>query len=276
MFDELQVKYGPETVDLYKFLDCLSGCKKVLFITTSTRSDFVSSKGESPKSSQLAFHIQKLLSRKSIDVQILNGSKLKIYNCLGCVSELLGNQCGVKKSKVKDKTKNPTGNLRCWASHDYKDDELWKLVNPLFESDAVIFFGSQRWGSVNAIYQKIIERLDWIENMHTALGEPSTIKGKKAGLVLIGHNWAVSDSLKLQQKVLDSFGFETPSDLFIGWQFTRDENDENLKSYVQDPNTFQSSWNMELKFPNLNESSSNQQIRNLGDFLYHLEKISEI
>jgi multimeric flavodoxin WrbA len=275
MLSELQTKYGPETVDLFKFLDSLVGCKKVLFVTTSTRSEYVSDKGEQPKSSQLAFHIQKLLLRKEIEVQIIDGSKLKIHNCLGCVSELMGNQCGVKKSKVKDKTKNPTGNLRCWASHDYDDDELWKLVNPLYESEAIIFFGSQRWGSVNAIYQKIIERLDWIENMHTALGEPSTIKGKKAGLILIGQNWAVSDALRLQQKVLSFFGFETPSDLFIGWQFTRDENDENLKSYEQAPVTFEESWNLELKFPNLKESSVNK-IKNLGDFLHHLEKISSI
>ena len=276
MLAELQVKYGPETVELFRFLDSLSGCKKVLFVTTSTRSDFVASKGESPKSSQLAFHLQKILQKKEIQVEIIDCSKLKIYNCLGCTSELMGNQCGVKKSKVKDKTKNPTGNLRCWASHDYEDDELWKLVNPLYESDAIVFFGSQRWGNVNAIYQKIIERLNWIENMHTALGEPSTIKKKKAGLVLLGQNWSVAESVQFQQRVLNFFGFETPSELFIGWQFTRDSKDENLKSYEQAPVTFEKSWNMDLKFPNLNESVSNSSIRNLGDFLFHLEKVSSL
>jgi len=92
MLSELQTKYGPETVDLFKFLDSLVGCKKVLFVTTSTRSEYVSDKGEQPKSSQLAFHIQKLLLRKEIEVQIIDGSKPKIHNCLGCVSELMGNQ----------------------------------------------------------------------------------------------------------------------------------------------------------------------------------------
>jgi multimeric flavodoxin WrbA len=52
---------------------------------------------------------------------------------------------------------------------NHKDDELWKISKPLFEADVVIFFSSIRWGQTNSYYQKIIERLTWLENRHSTL-----------------------------------------------------------------------------------------------------------
>jgi|688.fasta_scaffold16235_16 multimeric flavodoxin WrbA len=241
-----EVKYGPEIEDIRRFIEILSVHKKVTFITTSSRSPYVEKFGESPKSSQLALNIAERLRRKEIEVDVIDASKLNIHNCLGCVSEIHGNNCGVKESAVKDKEKNPHGHLRCWASHDFKDDELYKIANSIYDSQAVIFFGSQRWGSVNAIYQKVIERLDWIENMHTTLGEKNTVSDIQAGLVVIGQNWNVNHSLTIQKKVLEYFGFQVPEGLFMGWQYTRDENDENPESYRNAPNTFENSWGIPL------------------------------
>jgi multimeric flavodoxin WrbA len=270
---EIQVAYGPEVVNTFPFLNELSTLKKVLFVTTSNRSPYVEKQGEVAKSSQLARHFKDQLEQRGVEVEIIDAAKLTIHNCLGCVSELHGNQCGAKASKVKNKEKNPTGNLRCWASHDFEDDELWKIVNPLYESDAVIFFSSQRWGTANAIYQKLIERLDWIENMHSNMGEPSTIKGKKAGFVLIGQNWRVKDAVDMQREVLEFYGFETPAELFMGWQFTRDIQDESEASYKEAPERFEQSWNMHLYIPQLKENRNYPerfQIKNFGDFLQGL------
>jgi len=242
----IEVKYGPEIEDASNFLEALSVCRKVTFVTTSTRSEYVEEKGESPKSSQLAKSLAENLMDRGVDVEIIDGAKLNIHHCLGCVSELHGNHCGVKEANVKDKEKNPNGLLRCWASHDYEDDELWKISKSIYESEAVIFFGSQRWGSVNSIYQKIIERLDWMENMHTTLGEENSIKNIKAGLVLIGQNWRVKESLDLQRSVLEFFGFNIDESLFIGWQYTRDLSDESENSYKDAPNAFEQSWGTEI------------------------------
>ena len=268
----INVSYGSEFSPVYPFIEELSSLRKVLFVTTSTRSDFVSGKGEKPKSTQLAYHLAKMLERKgTTEVKVIEAPSLKIYDCLGCVSELNGNMCGVKEASVESKEKNPTGNLRCWASHDYEDDELWKIVTPLYESEAVVFFSSQRWGNANAIYQRIIERLDWIENMHSCFGEPSTITGKKAGFVLLGQNWHVKETLDVQKKVLDFYGFETPTNLFMGWQFTRDENDESRGSYEIAPQTFDSSWNMQLYIPQIKESretpSYKISVKSFSEFL---------
>ena len=248
----IQVKYGPEMENIYPFLNTLSAGKRVLFVTTSNRGEYISGKGEKPKSTRLAEHFKDLLEKKEIEVVLMDASKLKIHNCLGCVSELKGNMCGSPEAKLKDEKKNPHGHLKCWASHDFKDDELWKIANEIYESDAVIFFASVRWGNPNSIYQKLIERLDWIESSHTTYEGPNTVKNKKAGMVLIGQNWRVQESLEVQYHVLNFFGFETPEELFLGWQFTRDTLDEEQKSYQEAANTFEQSWGMEI--PNKEET----------------------
>ena len=248
----IQVKYGPEMENIYPFLTTLSGEKRVLFITTSNRGEYISSKGEKPKSTRLAEHLSNLLKEKGVDVVTMDAAKLKIHNCLGCVSELKGNMCGSPKAKLKDPEKNPHGHLKCWASLDFKDDELWKIANELYNADAVIFFASNRWGNPNAIYQKLIERLDWIESSYTTYNGPNTVKNKKAGMVLLGQNWRVQESLEVQYHVLNFFGFETPEELFMGWQFTRDTDDEEQKSYQESPSTFEQSWGMEI--PNKEET----------------------
>jgi len=280
----IQVKYGPEMENIYPFLSSLSDAKRVLFVTTSNRGEYISSKGEKPKSTRLAEHFKKLLEEREVEVVLMDASKLKIHNCLGCVSELKGNMCGSPESKLKDDKKNPHGHLKCWASLDYKDDELWKIANEIYESDVIIFFASNRWGNPNAIYQKLIERLDWIESSYTTYNGPNTIKGKKAGMILIGQNWRVQESLEVQYHVLNFFGFDTPEELFMGWQFTRDTMDEEQKSYQEAPNTFEQAWGTDI--PNKEETikkegglvkeSEIQKFRNVkvSDFTDFISKLS--
>jgi multimeric flavodoxin WrbA len=274
----IEVKYGPEIQDVSNFIGELSKLKKVTFVTTSNRSPFVEKKyGESPKSTQLAHHLADILKRKGIKVSVLDAAKLKIYNSLGCVSEIKGNLCGVKKSLVKDKEKNPHGHLRCWASHDFEDDELWRITNEMFESQAIIFFGSQRWGNVNAVYQKLIERLDWLESRWTTLGEENIIANIKAGLVLLGQNWRVRETLEVQREVLKFYGFSISDPLFLGWQYTRDSADESDSSYINSAPTFEKSWNMELTKDDKIEKfdlSESKEIKD-SDFPTFLEFISK-
>jgi len=279
----IEVKYGRELEDVSKFIDTLGSMKKVVFVTTSSRSPYVEEFGESPKSSQLAKSLAKALINRNVNVEIIDGAKLNIYNCLGCVSEVHGNHCGVKEAKVKDEAKNPNGLLRCWASHDFEDDELWKISKSIYESQAVIFFGSQRWGSVNAIYQKIIERLDWMENMHTTLGERNSISEIHSGLILIGQNWRVQESLELQKEVLGLFGFKQNEDLYLGWQFTRDMSDENKGSYKDAPSAFGDSWNIDVyrweKKPGTElevEQKTDESKQHVRDFSSFLEAIKAL
>lgn len=215
---------------LQKAIKHLSTKKKVLLLTTSNRGDLSSKDGQdTPKSTRIAQVMQRSIGEHKCT--LIDVSKLKIYSCEGNVSSKDGNNCGVRAANLKDVEKNPTGNLRCWASVNNADDELWKIATPLFDSEAVVFLGSIRWGQANAIYQKLIERLNWIENRHTTLGERNVVEGIESGFIFIGQNWNGSEVVKIQKQVHGFYGFTPVNELYFNWQFTQDINDESKDSY---------------------------------------------
>jgi multimeric flavodoxin WrbA len=105
------------------------------------------------------------------------------------------------------------------------------VTKPLFESTAVIFFGSVRWGQMNAYYQKLIERLDWIENRHTTLQENNIVKNIKAGIIAVGQQWNGAEVIKTQKQVLKFYGFNVPEQLSWNWQYSDNPHLETKESY---------------------------------------------
>ena len=237
-FNHYLIQESKEREQLDKTLDYLSKKEKVLLLTTSNR--WTGHSEDVPKSTQLAIFVQEQLGKQK--ATLIEVPKLKIHPCEGNVSsspEAGGNHCGAKGALLKDKEKNPTGYHRCWASINNKDDELWKISKPLFESDAVQIFGSVRWGQTNGYYQKLIERLTWIENRATTLGEKSIVSNIDAGLILVGQNWNGKDVLDTQRQVLEFFGFKTPKEMFWNWQYTQNDTLETKESYKKAYTTFE-------------------------------------
>lgn len=200
--------------------------QKILFLTTSNR---WSGDQEKPKSTLLAEKLAAAVGKER--VSIINVPALKIYHCEGNISRAKGNNCGVKSAILQDFTKNPSGFHRCWASINNKDDELWKISRPLFESDCVVFFGSVRWGQMNAYYQTLIERLSWIENNRSTLKQGNMVENIDAGIIIVGQNWRGREVLSTQKKVLQFYGFNVVNSLCWKWQYTQDAADESAASY---------------------------------------------
>jgi multimeric flavodoxin WrbA len=237
IFEELIHEQKEETSiynrKLNKVIKELKKKKKVLLLSTSNRWE---GDKEIPKSTQLANHIKEMVGKDI--VTLLDIPKLNIYSCEGNISTARGNTCGLKESILKNKEKNPSGYHRCWASINNKDDELWKISKELFESDVVIFFGSVRWGQMNAYYQKLIERLSWIENRYTTLNETNIVKDIEAGIIITGQNWRGEEVLNTQKDVLKFYGFKITEYLCFNWQYTKDFKDESNKSYKNTLNKF--------------------------------------
>lgn len=217
-------------ISLYfqKTLEHLKEKKKILLLTTSNRWQGEEG-GEMPKSTALAYKIAELLPPSIVTV--IEVPKLKIYPCEGNVSTVRGNTCGFQKALLKNPDKNPSGFHRCWATLNNSDDELWKISKELFNSDCVIFLGSIRWGQLNSHYQKLIERLTWIENRHSTLNEDNIVKNIDAGIITLGQNWHGQEAMETQKKVLEYYGFNIVDDLSWHWQFTDNTDDEKEASY---------------------------------------------
>jgi multimeric flavodoxin WrbA len=216
----------------------------VLFLTTSNRGEWaIKELNEEPKSTKLAKAIQNYLGKsKCVLIEV---PKLKIYPCEGNVSHFDGNSCGAKKSVLKDKEKNPTGQHRCWRNINNPDDELWKISKELFEADTIVFFGSVRWGQTNAHYQNLIERLTWLENRHSTLNENNILKNIDCGVILIGQNWRGKEVLNVQKNVLEYFGFNMKDELCWNWQYTTNSNDETQKSYKNSSKEFNETFELD-------------------------------
>jgi multimeric flavodoxin WrbA len=243
-FDPNVKKTDESYKKLVKSVKFLEDKKKVLFLTTSNRGEWaVKELKEEPKSTKLAKAVQSYLGKTKCE--LIQVPDLKIYPCEGNVSHGDGNSCGVLKAKLKDKEKNPSGEHRCWASFNNTDDELWKISKELLESDAVVFWGSIRWGQMNSEYQKLIERLTWLENRHTTYEESNIIKNISAGIIAVGQNWRGKEVIEVQKQVLEFFGFDLNPDLCWNWQFTKNVLDETQKSYKEAGNTFDKKFDLQ-------------------------------
>jgi hypothetical protein len=204
----------------------------ILLLTTSNR--YPEHTWDIPKTTQLALQIRDHLKQAGKRVTLLDVTSLRIHTCEGNISGAHGNNCGVPEAKLPDPGKNPTGQHRCWASINNKDDQLYKVSRELFKSQAVIFFVSTRWGQTNSIYQRLFERLSWIENRISTLGEAPIpqLKALEAGIVLFGQNWNDAQVLKTQKQNFRWFGWKTPAALSFAWQFINDAEEESPESYL--------------------------------------------
>ena len=218
-----------------KTLDILKDKKKVLLLSCSNRYNFDEKNIDIPKSKMIAMYLKEELGDNAVLIDVTD---LKILPCEGNVSRKDGNSCGLKEATLKDKDKNPTGNHRCWVNINEKSDELWKISKELFESDAVIFFSSIRWGQTNMYYQNLIERLNWLENRHTTLGESNIIKNIETGFICVGQNWNGEVVNETQKKVHEFYGFKPNDNLYWNWQYTKNVDDETQKSYEKSHDKF--------------------------------------
>jgi len=115
----------------------------------------------------------------------------------------------------------------------------------MFDSDCVMFFGSIRWGQMNSHYQNLIERLTWLENRHSTLGETNLLKDVSCGIIAVGQNWRGSDVVKVQKQVLTFYGFDVKDELCWNWQYTDNYKDETNTSYKKSGKDFIDTFELE-------------------------------
>lgn len=186
---------------------------KVLGVSTTTHNY-----DESASGVMLKAVLQVAVSRGHT-ATVLDAAKLHVVQNLSCYAGG-GKNCA-----------NPeAGPYRCWAHKNSTDDpgayggadEMHVLYDGIADADVVIWATSTRWMSHSAVLQRVIERLNTLENRVSVYGEESPLAGKRAGVLVAGQHYEGQKVASHLQEVFARLGFTVPPDAQMVWQRTLD------------------------------------------------------
>ena len=177
-------------------------------------------------------------ARPDADVKIIDANKLHIVQNLSCYSSG-GKNCGDRHA----------GPYRCWAHQESLQDpakyggvdEMPLIYDGLAWADTVIFATSTRWGSHSALCQKIIERMDTLENRGAFWHEGYPMAGKRLGVIVGGLHWKTGAVAQHLMEVFRWFKFDVPPEAALAWQFTRNVDYEQTSTLIPNVRSWLSS-----------------------------------
>jgi hypothetical protein len=154
------------------------------------------------------------------NVRVINANDLHIVKNLSCYA-----------NGKKDCANPASGPYRCWAhSESVKHpeqyggvDQMPVIYDALAWADVVVFSTSVRWGSHSALAQKVIERMDTLENRGSSWGEPYPMRGKRLGVHVAGLHWRAAAVGQHLAETLRWWGFDIPQrNGWLAWQRSDD------------------------------------------------------
>ena len=96
------------------------------------------------------------------------------------------------------------------------DDDWPDLVAKIKRADVVLFCTPIWWGGRSSLMQRVIERLDALDEEYSATGR-SAIKGKVAGIVITGSEDGALSVMGSIMMVLSFMGFTLPPECTAYW-----------------------------------------------------------
>ena len=106
-------------------------------------------------------------------------------------------------------------NIKHGLQTDMKDD--WAdILNKIIEADIVVFATPIWWGQPSSLIQKVIERMDQVDNEYMMSGM-SPLTHKVAGIVVTGHEDGVQHVVGTLANALTWFGFTLPPEMAAYW-----------------------------------------------------------
>lgn len=114
------------------------------------------------------------------------------------------------------------------------EDDWPSLVTLLKTADIVLFCTPIWWGGRSSLMQRVIERLDALDEEYSATGR-SAIKGKVAGIVITGSEDGALNVMGSIMMVLSWMGFTLPPECAAYWvgevgQPTSQDRDKRLRN----------------------------------------------
>ena len=157
-------------------------------------------------------------SNTKLNVLVLNASlkhKPELSNTEELAELVLKN---MKKYKVNSEIirladKNVPVGLKFRES---KDDELPDIVKKIKNSDIIIFATPIWWGNRSSLMQRVIERLDSLDEEYSSTGR-SVLYNKIAGIVITGSEDGALSAMGTIMMVLTWMGFTLPPECCAYW-----------------------------------------------------------
>jgi multimeric flavodoxin WrbA len=114
------------------------------------------------------------------------------------------------------------------------EDDWPDLVTKIKGADVVLFCTPIWWGGRSSLMQRVIERLDALDDEYSATGR-SAIKGKVAGIVITGSEDGALSVMGSIMMVLSWMGFTLPPECAAYWvgevgQPTSEDRDKRLRN----------------------------------------------
>ena len=167
--------------------------------------------------------VLKILETLGHDTVFINANDLHIVENLSCYAG------GAKNCASYD-----AGKYRCWAHFNSVEepekyggiDEMPVIYDAISDSDIVIFSTSNRWMNHSALLQKIIERMNNLENRVSVYKEKSPLQGKRCGVIVTGQHYQAQQVAAKLLEVFSLMGFTTSLNEMFTWQKTWNMNKE--------------------------------------------------
>jgi multimeric flavodoxin WrbA len=191
---------------------------RVLVVSTTTHDPAVST-----SVAMLTAVLRHIKAEYNVQFRMVDADKLHIVQNLSCYA-----------NGKKDCANPSAGPYRCWAHQESVSnptrfggvDQMPVIYDGIGWADTVIWGTSTRWGSHSALMQKIIERLNTLENRSAAWGEKNPLTGKMCGVVVGGLNWKTKEVALHLKDVFRILGFTVPDRASLFWQLTSNLNYE--------------------------------------------------
>jgi multimeric flavodoxin WrbA len=148
---------------------------------------------------------------------------LDSYTRYGCTSNFIR----LKDLNIYDCEGNYSENpsyctYPCQSSMKYDDDEMHVIYDAVLDCDILIIATPIRWNNHSALVQKFVERMNCIENQYSWFGN-RMIRGKVAGLIIIGHVDGIQHVAGNLMNFLSWLGFHIPDVAIASWVGENDE-----------------------------------------------------
>ncbi|OIP05401.1 hypothetical protein AUK14_01685 [Candidatus Berkelbacteria bacterium CG2_30_39_44] len=150
-------------------------------------------------------------------IGILGSLKPKDAGMSSNTEELLGQVFGelAKHDVETDVVRLIDHDIKHGLQTDMKDDWVG-ILNKIIEADIVVFATPIWWGQPSSLIQKVIERMDQVDNEYMMSGV-SPLTHKVAGIVVTGHEDGVQHVVGTLANALTWFGFTLPPEMAAYW-----------------------------------------------------------